>query len=114
MQTRVWIREPDFGWAWLGVGALALVGGLAVFNGRRHLEEAQQQGKGSRAHHPWRPMARSTGRWRVDNGILDLELGGALRSIAASAVPGLPQALAYHDLAEADHRIGAWLAREAA
>lgn len=129
VQTHVRVREPSFGWAWVGVGALALVGTLAIVNGRRHTVEAQQKGKGSRAHVSWqafvfrRGAVRYPGRWQVDNGVLDVQFQrsvpytsgrGGMRSIAVGvvAVPGLPQALAHHDLVEADRAIQSWLAEE--
>jgi hypothetical protein len=123
------VKEPSFGWGWLGVGALFVVGTLAVYHGGRHNDDARANGKGSRAHIPWRPITfrrgnkTHRGRWRVDNGILDVEFDslvpyvdtqGGFRSIAVGtvAVAGMRQALAHHDLAEADRILGRWLKTE--
>jgi hypothetical protein len=43
MHSRLSIREPEFGWAWLGVGVLAVVGTLAVWHGTRHEDEAARK-----------------------------------------------------------------------
>lgn len=41
MRTKVRVRDPAFGWGWIGVSLLAIVGISAVMQGGRHEAEHQ-------------------------------------------------------------------------
>jgi len=43
MRTRVRVRDPAFGWGWIGVALLGIIGTAAVVNGARHEAEVQSK-----------------------------------------------------------------------